>query len=82
MKYIVVQGPDGEAPVLFPRAFMHKWVAEQLEPLDPVAAGFVTSANGRLQCYGVSESLKIASRPDRDAALINRALGAQDAEPS
>ena len=46
MKYIVVQGPDGEAPVLFPRAFMHKWVAEQLKPLDAVAAGFVRSANG------------------------------------
>ena len=82
VKYIIVEGPDGEAPVLFPRAFMHKWVAEQLKPLESVAAGFVRSAEGRLQCYGVSESLRIGSRPERDSALINHALGAQETDPA
>ena len=82
VKYIIVEGPDGEAPVLFPRSFMHKWVAGQMKPLESVAAGFVRSVDGRLQCYGVSESLRIGSRPERDAALINRALGAQDMDPA
>ena len=75
MKYIVFRGPNGEAPVLFPRELMHQWVASRLTPLEPVAAGFVWSAAGRLQCYGVSESLKIASRPEQDSDLVNRALG-------
>ena len=86
MKYIVVRGPDGEAAIVFPRAFMHRWVADLFRPLAPVAAGFVRLSDGQLQCYGTSESLKLASRPDRDSLLLDRALiepsgGASESDP-
>ena len=74
VKYIVVRSPDGEAAILFPRAFMHKWVADIHKPLETIAAGFVKSSGGQLQCYGASSSLKLASRPGLASDLVNRAL--------
>ena len=82
MKYVVVQAPDGEAPVLFPRAFMHSWVAGQLKPMEVVSAGFARTDGGRLLCYGKSESLKIAARPDRDSSLLRQALQGGTADGS
>ena len=74
VKYIVVRGPDGDAAILFPRSFMHRWVAEIHKPLETIAAGFVKSSGGQLQCYGASSSLKLSSRPGLDSDLVNRAL--------
>ena len=74
MKYLVVEAPGGEAAVLFPRSFMHAWMAGQMRPMRVVAAGFVRLADGRPECYGRSEGLGIAARPDRDSALVARAL--------
>lgn len=74
MKYIILRAPDGEAPVLFPRTFLHSYVAEIFRPLDVVAAGFVGMAGGTIECYGVSRGLGIRSRPGRDTTLVAAAL--------
>ena len=62
MKYIILAGPNGEVPVLFPREFMHRYVAQQFSSMQVVAAGFVRSTPHGLECYGVSSGLKIVSR--------------------
>jgi len=77
VKYIVLQTPGGEAPVLFPRALIHRWVAGTMAPMAVVSAGFVRLDEGQPHCFGASESLNVRSRPDRDSALIARALGAR-----
>jgi|APTNR8051073442_1049403.scaffolds.fasta_scaffold41894_2 hypothetical protein len=74
MKYIVLEGPGGELPVLFPRELMHRWVAERFAPMRVVAAGFVADGPDGPTCHGVSSGLKITSRPDRDTALLREAL--------
>lgn len=74
MKYIIVRTPDGEAPVLFPRAFLHRYVAGLLKPMEVTAAGFVAIAEGRLRCYGKSVGLRLPSRPEHDSALVNANL--------
>ena len=74
MKYIILRSPDGEAPVLFPRTFLHSYVAEIFRPLEVIAAGFVRMAGGTIECYGVSQGLRIRSRPGRDTTLVAAAL--------
>jgi hypothetical protein len=74
LKYLILRTPSGEAPVLFPRAFMHAHVAQMFKPMDVVAAGFVTGADDALQCHGASAGLHIASRPGIDTAILNNAL--------
>lgn len=74
MKYIILRTPNGEAPVLFPRAFLHAHVAQLFKPMDVVAAGFVTGADDTLQCHGASAGLRIASRPGIDTAILNNGL--------
>lgn len=81
MKYIILQTPSGEATVLFPREFIHHWVASTMSPMPVVAAGFVRLAGGHIECYGRSESLRVSSRP-RDTALVAQALGQPDDEPA
>lgn len=81
MKYIVVRTPNGEAPVLFPREFIHRWVARTLSPMPVLSAGFVRLDGGQPRCFGTSESLNLRSRPDRDSALVGQALGARAADP-
>jgi hypothetical protein len=81
MKYIIVRTPSGEAPILFPREFIHGWVASTLSPMPVVAAGFVRLAGGHPKCYGTSESLRISSRPGRDTDLVARSLGQAADEP-
>lgn len=80
MKYIIVRTPNGEAPVVFPRAFLHRYVASLFAPMEVTAAGFVTMAEGRLRCYGKSAGLRLPSRPERDSALVN--AGLDDAQAS
>ncbi len=74
MKYIVVSGPDGELPVIFPRAYFHNDVAQRFSPADVVAAGFVRLTDGAAECYGGSSSLRIVSRRQRDSDLVARHL--------
>lgn len=62
MKYIVVNGADGEIPVIFPRVYYHNDVAQRFAPAKVVAAGFVRLTDGDADCYGGSSSLRIVSR--------------------
>lgn len=75
MKYIVFKSVKDEAPVLFPHAFTHSWVAEQMKPLGVVSAGFVEITDGVVRCYGHSSSLNIPSRGDLDSKLVQAHLG-------
>jgi hypothetical protein len=74
VKYIVVRTPNGEAPILFPNALMHRYVAELFAAMPVIAAGFVRSAPDGAECYGASAGLKIASRPAIDSALVSASL--------
>lgn len=78
MKYIILAGPHGEVPVLFPRDFMHRYVAERFAPMQVVAAGFVRSTPDGPECYGISSGLKIVSRGSLDTALVTGALDPQE----
>ncbi|MFO1155831.1 MAG: hypothetical protein U1E43_03200 [Rhodospirillales bacterium] len=79
MKYIVVDAPGGEAAVLFPRTFLHRWVAGLFAPMTVVSAGFVRVREGGLECYGHSAGLGMNARPIADTALVARALAETDA---
>lgn len=70
MKYIIVTGPDGEIPVIFPQAYYHSNVAQRFAPAEVVAAGFVRLSDGAADCYGGSSSLRIVSRRHRDSELV------------
>jgi hypothetical protein len=70
MKYIIVSGPGGEMPVVFPRAYYHSDVAQRFTPAKVVAAGFVRLTDGAAECYGGSSSLRIVSRRHRDSELV------------
>lgn len=74
MKYLVVQAPTGEVPVIFGRSFLHSYVATLLAPMPVVSAGFVRRTDDRIECYGRSDGLSIASRPGPDTRLIDSAL--------
>jgi hypothetical protein len=80
MKYIVLRAPAGETPVIFPRDFLHRYVAELFAPMRVVAAGFVRISDGGVECYGRSAGLGIPSRPAVDTALVARALAGDGAE--
>ena len=78
MKYIVLSAPGGEAAVLFPRTFMHRWVAGLFAPMKVISAGLVRAGKGGLECYGRSAGLGIAARPASDTGLVARALASDD----
>jgi hypothetical protein len=75
VKYIVLQTGDRECPVLFPREFSHRYIADLFAPMPVVAAGFVREAQDGIRCGGESGGLRISSRDGLDAALIRGALG-------
>ncbi len=83
MKYIVMVRRVGdmvrEVPILFPNELVHQHVAQALLrlPGNPygfenrvAAAGEATMELGAVKCGGRSETLKIGSRGDEDARLI------------
>ena len=74
LKYLVLEVPDGEAPVLFGREYFHAFMATRFEPARVIAAGFVRLTDKGPECYGTSTSLRIGSRRAEDAALIARHL--------
>jgi hypothetical protein len=74
VKYIIVQAPEGEVPLLFPRSFLHRYIAGLVRPMPVVSAGFVTVVDGNAHCYGMSAGLKLRSRPEHDTALVRAFL--------
>ena len=80
MKYIVLRGPSGEAAILFPQSFMHRWVAGLFAPMPMISAGFVRETPEGLECHGRSAGLGIASRPLLDSLLLAEALAESGAK--
>jgi hypothetical protein len=75
VKYIVIKTGGGECPLLFPRDFSHRYMADLFAPAPIVAAGFVHEGQDGISCGGESAGLRIGSRGGLDAALIRGALG-------
>lgn len=81
MKYVVVHSDEaGEQLFIFPKSINHDEFAEVLSYIKqgdsqnwkrifraPIAAGFTDG----VKCYGLSETLRLKSRPG-DAELLNR----------
>lgn len=81
MKYIVTKNENGKEELFtFPNHVHHDCMAEVLcyiknqmygnwerEYREPISAGFIDSKGN---CYGISESLGLASRPEIDTALF------------
>lgn len=70
MKYVVLQTPDGETPVIFPEDMYHDQIEEALGHQEVIAAGLVDLKDGKVRCYGESFSLGIKSRGEDDQVLI------------
>ena len=75
-KYLILQTPEGEKAVIFPEEnFFHDEMAERLGSLGIIAAGFVQIGdNGKVHCFGRSESLEIEGRGEDDEIVITRQL--------
>ena len=75
-KYLILQTPEGEKAVIFPEEnFFHDEMAERLGSLGIIAAGFVQiEDNGKVHCFGRSESLDIEGRGEDDEIVIARQL--------
>jgi hypothetical protein len=87
MKYVVLEVDMGtdtklEVPFVFPDLLVHKSVAAQMTHLcyrnfpkchnvRCISAGFVSSIDMQVSCYGKSESLNVISREKEDSALIS-----------
>lgn len=76
MKYIVLDGQYGDAPIIFPDSMEHRAFSQAFDA-EVVSAGFVTFGFGKVQCYGQSVSLNVASRSE-DSALVARLIGEKD----
>jgi hypothetical protein len=76
-KYIIVESNGLEMPIVFASLLKHKEVAGARKV---VAAGFVFFRHGHggeetnmvAECFGMSTSLEISSRPGIDDKLIER----------
>ena len=77
-KYLILQTPEGEKAVIFPEEdFFHDEMAERLGQLVIIAAGFVQiGENGKVHCFGRSESLDVEGRGEDDEIVIARQLSA------
>ena len=76
-KYVTFEGYQGEEYIIvFPDFIQHSVMSTQVQgaspyrPMHPISAGFVVDA----QCEGVSESLRLASRPKEDTLLLLKLL--------
>lgn len=73
-KYIV---SESGTPVVFAEVLSHVEVARALFGTTAIlGAGFCYIKDNRYTCYGESTSLRVKSREDRDAEMLNRYLGA------
>jgi hypothetical protein len=75
MKYILFEGENfPEEMHVFFESSNHKQVAMSLGVASKIiSAGFIKiKEDGQAVCYDHSESLKVDSRPERDAKVFNR----------
>lgn len=77
MKYIVFNSPTkGEFMLLFPEhithAFLKQCIQNSYPGIEVASAGFVHIKTK--QCYGLSKSLNVVSRPEKDTILLNLLL--------
>lgn len=70
MKYLIVQTPDGETPIIFPKYMYHDHFEEMLGGPEVIAAGEVDLIDGKIRCSGKSFALGIMSRGADDEVLI------------
>ncbi len=70
-KYIIKKIGTAEYPVIFHPGIMHSEMATSKEV---VAAGFLQIYEDKVSCFGKSVSLKVESRGQVDADLIQRTL--------
>lgn len=68
LKYIVTENGDF---AIFTELSSHNEVARGLYG-KPVGAGFAYIVNNKVTCFGRSVSLKIESRNDKDAEIIEQ----------
>jgi len=74
MKYLILQTPDGETPIIFPDFMYHDQVEEALDHKEVIAAGLIKLDGGKITCYGESSSLGIGSRGEDDEMVIHHRL--------
>lgn len=86
MKYIVLKTEDSdgnyhELPIMFPYVLVHKEMKEctwralcesDHRMVEVLGAGFCTTENNKVKCYGESESLGIKSRGEQDQSAFAR----------
>jgi hypothetical protein len=76
-KYVVIKHPAplGETLYIFPEHITHAAFARHNAPERAIiSAGFVGLRDNEICCYGHSESLNVASRPE-DTELLNIMFG-------
>lgn len=84
MKYVILRGSAvigedvHEMPFIFPGIVNHSDFKrfrrfENFRDVEIVSAGFVEFGENGAYCYGRSESLRMESRGEIDAAIINKA---------
>ena len=80
MKYIIIDNGMYETPVIFDEATDHSMMASDSFGFkkNVISAGFVNFSTDGLYCHGRSVSLKLESRPEEDARIINKMIGATD----
>lgn len=78
-KFVVFQTTEGEKAVVFPASdFYHDQMASFFDDYEVISAGFVQlTKDGKVHCFGMSESLGIGSRGADDEFIIYRQLTAQ-----
>lgn len=80
-KYVIVVLDGIEQPFVFSELSTHAEVARALGG-EVLGAGFCyIDGIGQYKCYGESVSLKVKSREDVDAAILNRLFGITDDDP-
>lgn len=81
LKYIIIDNGSGEKPIIFDVDLVHLYVAAPYiaEGYVVVAAGFMThnKKTGHAECWGMSSSLIVHSRNERDSELIKDKLLAE-----
>lgn len=72
-KYIIFAHPMLEVPVVFPMHISHADMAKLIQ-MEPISAGFARLADGELETFGDSLTLKLKARPE-DTRLLQSILG-------
>jgi len=74
MKYIIFENIlNGEYPVIFPDFLSHRDIIVKIGD-KPISAGFCELFEEKFYCEGLSTSLKLISRLEKDDILLNMLL--------